>query len=79
MDLSLRALQMIPPSSLVLFFSGWPGRSSIARLDEALLRARFGEQEDDQATRLIPPSSLVNSLGNGTRVATTAPREPLPI
>ena len=31
---------MIPPSLLVLLFNGWPGRSSIARLDEALLRAR---------------------------------------
>jgi hypothetical protein len=27
-------LQMIPPSSLVLLFNGWPGRSSIARVSD---------------------------------------------
>ncbi len=57
------------PSLLVLLFNGWPGRSSIARLDEALLRARVRRAgRRPGCPSLLLPSSLVLLLQRVARL-----------
>jgi hypothetical protein len=65
---------MLHPSSLVSLFGGWPGRSSIARVERAPSeRARSASRRTTRLPSSPPPSFLVTSYkGAGSRVLNCA-------
>jgi hypothetical protein len=80
LDFLLRAstdkYPIILPSSLVSLFGGWPGRSSIARVERAPSeRARSASRRIIRLPSSPPPSFLVTSYkGAGSRVLNCARR-----